>query len=147
MAASGGSKDLLLGAAAGVACIVALFWPVSVTWPRVFLPAFFAWLCADRMTAWAMAGKPARPRLRWLRLQALAALAFGVVAVVAGYEVLSGGDWRWYDLTGALAGACIGLFGLGVLLTARVVRRVVRRGPATGPTGPEMPERGRAPGP
>jgi hypothetical protein len=144
MANTGGTKDLLLGAGAGLACLAVFFvWPAAVTWPRVFVPGFLVWLCADRLTAWAMAGKPARARLRWLRLQALVALTFGVVAVVAGYAVLSAGDWHWYDLTGTLGGACIGLFGLGVLLTARVVRR----GPPASAPGAGTANRGRAPGP
>jgi hypothetical protein len=115
---------LLLAAIAGVAClVVVIVRPIDIAWPRMFLPAFFAWLCVDRLTSWAMAGKPPRVRIRWMRLQAVAALAFGGITVAAGYELLSGGGWRWYDLTGTLAGACIGLFGLGMLLTVRVVRR------------------------
>jgi hypothetical protein len=144
MVNTGGTKDLLLGAVAGLTCLAVFFvWPSAAVWPRVFVPGFLAWLCADRLLAWAMAGKPARARLRCLRLQALAALAFGAVAVVAGYALLAGGDWRWYDLTGTLGGACIGLFGLGVLLTARVVRRV----PPANAAGAGKANRGRAPRP
>src|SRR5260370_355695 len=84
-----GVQQLLLAAVAGVAyLVVVVVRPIDIAWPRVFLPGFFAWLCADRLTAWAMVGKPPRVRLGWVRLQALAALAFGVVAVVAGYELL-----------------------------------------------------------
>jgi len=122
--AASGAGNLLWSALAGIACVaVVAVRPLDIAWPRVFVPVFFAWLCVDRLTAWAMVGRPARTRIWWFRLQALAALGFGVVAVVAGHELLSGGGWRWYDLTGALAGGFIGLFGLGVLLTARVVRR------------------------
>jgi hypothetical protein len=122
---------LVVAGLAGIACIGTLLArPTDIAWPRVFLPGFFAWLCADRLTAWAMVGRSPRVRLRWLRLQASAALAFGLVAVAAGYELLSGSSWRWYDWTGTLGGAFIGLFGLGVLLTARLVRR----GPPHSPT-------------
>ena len=114
-----GIQELLLAAWAGVGCLIVLVlrW-TDIAWPRVFLPGFFAWLAADSLTAWAMVGKPPRVKLPWMRLQGIAALVFGVVAVVAGCELLSGGRWRWFDLTGTLAGAFIGLGALYYAIVA-----------------------------